>query len=632
MMNKWRIGIIGLLLITQTSFGQKVDTLELNGESYLVYPFKLSVGIHSDYYTVLDAKKSMKYRLKKYERELKNEMDINSVELEMLLHELSFEARGKSKSRKHLNGKFRRAARKNPYPLLEQRYTLNRDIIPSLDPIPDGKYVQLFDDFCMTDKKGGCQEETKRIAGYFSIKNNMLNGEAYWLNLNGDTLKSGVFKDGLKQGVWKLSVRRTQYTLNKKDAEMYVELGHPRMDTTVIICEYVNGAMTGHYRRYYSSKNPVEEGMLLEGEEIGEWIYREVTYEGFGRNKKRNRNNSLVTFRYTVANQDTINTKKPWIRKGLIETYGADYKIFDFSSRYDVQGPMLDLFEYAFEKEPDLDLEEEMSGSYGLDEYEDEFGDHQIEGGDYSHSSFQPMVFDGNREESFSRGYVIDSIGMIAKYDGVCEKIYPNGQLMVKYVFENGELEREDTIYWDNGKAHDVIHFIADSNQFERSIYDYTGKLYKQLVFDSLGDYVRTNFEHDDRKYVFLGGFKADDPVRGKYYFYDHNDTLLSELSEPLVVFRSWYKQDSSVLYNMEFDPNLREHKRYQYAATGAIVAYSEKTFGEGFESWTGKRTMKFGPLELKTTASGALYSGWLIDSIPQNNVNFAFNRFDVAS
>jgi len=37
--------------------------------------------------------------------------------------------------------------RKNPMPMLEQRYAMERDIIPCLDPIPDGRYIQYFDTF-----------------------------------------------------------------------------------------------------------------------------------------------------------------------------------------------------------------------------------------------------------------------------------------------------------------------------------------------------------------------------------------------------------------------------------------------------------------------------------------------------
>jgi hypothetical protein len=38
--------------------------------------------------------------------------------------------------------KFKKAIRNNPYPLLEKRYTMDKDIIPSLDKIPDGKYLR----------------------------------------------------------------------------------------------------------------------------------------------------------------------------------------------------------------------------------------------------------------------------------------------------------------------------------------------------------------------------------------------------------------------------------------------------------------------------------------------------------
>ncbi len=108
-----------------------------------------------------------------------------------------------------MNGKFKKAVRKNPFPLLEQRYTLESDIIPSLDVIPDGKYVQYFSGYFPIKKNGRLEFNETKVSGYFSIKNNMLEGDAIWFNVQGDTLKKGKFEKGLKVGEWYLENRKS---------------------------------------------------------------------------------------------------------------------------------------------------------------------------------------------------------------------------------------------------------------------------------------------------------------------------------------------------------------------------------------------------------------------------------------
>lgn len=629
--------ILFILLLASNVNAQKVDTMEINGEQYFVYPFKLSVSTHRDYYRVIDIESTIDFSFKQYRKEIEKQFgaDMNKKEFKKLMK--SYGKLQKMDDRKYLNGKFKKAARKNPYPLLEQKYNLSTDIVPSLDPIPDGKYVQLFEDFCITDAKGKCLPAEKIVAGYFSIKNNMLHGDAYWLNIKGDTLKSGRFENGLKVGEWRLEMRRVEYTISADGAKHYIDLGYPIADTGVLYTYYQNGAKTGYFKNYLSSQYPIEEGEYKEGDRVGEWIYRDITYTGRGKKKKRVRENELITMRYTLASSDTLVVKKPWIRSGLEDTYDADYEVFDFeTNKYELLDPPSDLYSIAFEKEPDLDMEEEAHGSYETDEYIDDYYYEMDEYGEYGYSYeysfYQPTVYDKQREKTFKRGYVIDSIGMIANYEGIYERYYPNGQLAFRYQFENGALVAEDTIFWDNGKPHDVIIYIADSNQYQRSVYDYSGKLYRQYSLDSLGDHIRVDYEYENIQYVYLDGFKAENPEYGDFYFYNHYDTLESELLEPLVVFKSWYKEDSSLLFNTYFDPNERYLLRHQHSVTGKPSTVSHKTFSETYESWTGKDSTSVGPIMLVTTASGALYDDeYYHDSVPQNNANFPYSRYDVA-
>ncbi len=633
-LNKYLVSIV--LLFCFSAAGQKVDTMTINGETYLVYPFKRENFVQNDYFRTIDLNEMLEFSYRHYRMEIFSEYgeELTLEEFKDLMKAINPRKMKHYDGRKYLGKKFIKAVRKNPYPLLEPRYLLNNDLTPSLDPIPDGKYVQLFEKFCVVDEKGRCSNEV-RIAGYFSIKNNLLDGEAYWLNMQGDTLKQGLFVNGLKEGEWRVEKRSTDYSLTEKNVDKYIERGFPDADTTIIICNYKNGSKTGNYQRYFSSKYPIEEGEYKDGKPVGEWVQRDIRYEGVGFRKKRNRDNNVITLRYSLAENDSIISKKPWIRNGLIDTYNADAIEFNFvSNDYVIPKPPSDLFHMAFEKDPDLDLEEESFSSHRIGMYDDSFDygydlDYLSEYG----SMYTPNVFDSKREDYFTRGYIIDSIGATANYEGVYESRYPNGQLAFRYEIQNGELLHEDTIFWENGEAHDVIIYDTDSNQYHRSIYDFYGKLFMKIAYDSLGDYKRVIYEFDNSQHATIDGLDAVRDPYSSYYLYDAYDTLDHELSEKLILFRSWFQYDSSRLYTTTYDPDSRTLYNQRHTVTGKISSSSKKTFGENYKNWNGIDSVSLGPLTLISTSSATAYDSdfYFFDTVPQKNVKYPYERFDVA-
>ena len=211
--------------------------------------------------------------------------------------------------------------------------------------------------------------------------------------------------------------------------------------------------------------------------------------------KTRLRKNDVITTQYELADEktDTLVVKKPWIRTNLIRPYRYDDFEFNFMSEYDIPSLPDYMYRMNIDKEEDLELEEEEYNSYGTDEYS-EIDLHapsmeriDWEGPSYS-SGYGSNIYDPNLDRYVSRGQMIDSIGMIARYKGSYIKRYPNGQVAYKFEFKDGAHVMEDTVFWDNGIEHDVVVYIPDSNHYQRSIYDYTGKLYQRTIYDSLGD------------------------------------------------------------------------------------------------------------------------------------------------
>lgn len=636
--------ILFLFCFGRSAISQKVDTLELNGEQYFVYPFKIRIDQHSAYFSAIKkenyssspAVDELDMMIEMASEELSNR---DKRELKRMLKKTGVYSRKMNRRyRDEYPRKFLKAVRQNPYPLLEPRYDLREDVIPSLDPIPDGKYVQLFEGFCLLDAKGECTYVEDKVAAYFTIKNNVLDGYACWLNLQGDTLKSGYFKDGLKDGVWRLEEHRIGYSISKSDIERYTELGAPDADTTIIIQEYSNGAEHGHYEYYVDSKYPLEEGEFTNGDRSGQWIFRKISYDYVGFKRIRNRNNEVITKSYTLSSdEDTAVVRVPWIRASLVRRYGYDNEKFNFMSFYELPSLPDNMYRINFEKEEDLDLEEESYLSYGMDEY-DEFGGHirrSIEDYDWggsSYGSYGKSMYDSKTDRYVERGYLIDSIGAIANYKGEYIRRYPNGQLAYKYVFEDGALVKEDTVFWDNGTPHDVIAFNADSNYYERYIYDYDGNLFKTLIYDTLGDFDKIQYEDDGVKYIYLDGLKAVIGNNSNFIRYDVYDTLDYELTEPLVLFQSWNLEDTTKLFCAAYDPNERLLSRVNYSILGDSAIVAKRMFTEDYSSWTGSNRYKIGNMELVTTCSGAIYEFETVDdTLPQRHVQKAYGDYDVA-
>lgn len=632
-------------------YAQDVDTLEINGVQYFVYPFDVEANNHSHYSNAqkddgLNGKLSYNFYREMMLDEMGEEMskkEFRKLKRQIKQFQSAFKGTefGGGKQSKYLNSKkFVNAIRANPYPFLQQRFQLNNDLTPMLDPIPDGKYVQLYEGFCLVDEKGNCDWINDRVAGYFTMKNNVLDGEATWIDIKGDTLKHGWFVNGIKHGEWKLERRSLEYVISEDQANLYIERGYPDLDTLTEYITFKDGAQIGPYRRFNNSKYPTEEGFYLNGKPSGTWIGRAIVYTGYGKDEKRIRNNELITSKITFESNDSLVAHPRWIRKDLVEIYGSDRDQFNFFPTYSRPELPRQMYEIAYEVEENLELEEELEGApYDMDFYEEEYDyydemafEESYYENSFGYDDYSAKAYDKNAEKYFSRGVLLDSIGARPRYAGVYEVRYENGQLAYRYVFENGVLVKEDTVFWDNGIPHDVITEVPDSNQYLRSIYDYDGKNYLDIVYDSLGDFVRIEKEYKVEEIFIIDGYEATDGGYGKYYFYNAFDTLNNEaMVDPTVLFRSWFKDDSTLLYNTVYHPKDHRLSVQAHSVLGSVMLDKEQNYSDDFESWTGKKRVRIGDLELQTTSSGSLYEYYEADSIPIRHIR-EDNIFNVAN
>ncbi len=632
-------------------WSQKIVKDTLNGELVFVYPFRNELKTNQNYWISLEKnKKPYSYKDFKYLDTL-SKAEFKAYKKRIKNYNLRYkkEAKRYKKKNKFLYTKgFKSTARKHPEAFIMANYDLNSDVKPILGNAPDGKYIQYFDTFYVIDLKGKYQPITKQISGIFYIKNNVLDGEAVWLNYNGDTLKHGIFKQGLKEGTWVNKEIYSKSRLTKKQADEFILTGKLKNDTLIEYISFVKGFQNGTYKKYRSSNYPVIEGYYTNNEKTGEWIEREPNYFFKGFEKIQDRDNQLITKRYTF-NADTSKTKEVIIRQQVI--YGSKYDtIFNFNYQYEPSISFKSLYQVARPKKIDYDLDEEKIESYdGGDEYYEEEGYYEGEGegedyedeymeeemyfdeyGDEGISEFEYRTYDYKTETSTPLAKLIDSLGVYLKFDGRYEVYYPNGQLMVRYDYKNNHLIKEDTLFWDNGKPLDVITFDADSNHYIETAYDYNGKLYKQIIFDEKGFFKRMGYALDRSLYATIDGLNLKAPQGSKFYFYDHLDTMAHVLNDSLLIFRSYSVENKNKLYSRSYIPKERKVIQDNYTITNKNVFHEEMIFNESFENFNGISHYQLNDLDIKTVKVGALNPYVFKDTIPQRLANFYYSSYDI--
>lgn len=673
------------LMATLASYGQKVDTIEINGEQVFVYPFKVEVaqsrfylsamigsgnftdqlsfedfqrqqrmnGIsdsenitREDFNSFIKALNSNTYRkFKKYYRPLfgplpsKEEFKRFVEVRDKGIYLMESEDDEKIFSSK----KFKKAVRKNPYPFLIQRQSLDYDLVPMLDPIPDGKYVQYYESFCMLQIDGSCEFTDDQIAGYFTMKDNKLDGEATWVNIKGDTIKHGFFKDGLKVEEW-THVRQSLGYFGIYEAEYFIEHKTYELEVEKSIVSFENGIPQGNYTEFSNGKT-IQEGQFEDGEKVGEWTsFWEFTDDEY----LEKYGGKLAVKEHFFLNDDDSLVVKPFlIRNGLLPSWDHDPDEFNFFSLHNL--PRLpSLYKPAFHVEENFELDEELYDDsfsemeyYGDEYYEgDYYGDEYYGEGSYDlmgyergywgESFFETRIYDNTDSKRKERGLIFDSLGAHPNFRKVYERYYSNGQLAFRYEFENGLLKEEPVIYWDNGKIHDKIEFIEDSNFYVRTVYDYDGKIFGTQQYDSSGRYQGKRDYVADMDTMEIDGLTIIQRKSRNSIRYDLPDsTLALGLDKETLLYKEWEKADTSRTSERSYYPETNLATFYNYNVLGDTLSKSERIYSDGFESWTGPRVQYAGPYSMHTLRSASLYEWSEVDSIPITMI-VKSGRYDV--
>lgn len=636
----------------------QVDSMQIQGEYFYIYPFRQDVQIMDEYYALIKDESFFKdYR--NYFKEFEGTFGFSVKEFETFkgdaLKKLNKRLKDKWKVYRkpsRINGparRFIRLARNNPEDLLYINYSMDKEVIPPFESIPNGKYVMLFEDLCMINDKGNCQPQENRVAAYFSIKNNALDGATVWMNLKGDTIKQGNFVNGLKEGLWTYNPieKPGNYgSLSKWSIKQYVKNGYFYLDSSYYTIEFKQGAYDGNFEAIGISKyGPFGSedlyGHYTSGKPSGDW---EIKSHYGGK----------VLMRMTYADPTNyVISHAPILRFQEIPRYGRfnEDTLFNFSpEEYDMMDVPSKLFEFNFHTDEELQLSDELFKSLDLEhaytsnyisrkKYPKRFTDRE----NYSAlSAYIQMVSDPNSDKVESRGFYIDSIGVKYMFDGTYEVFYPNGELFTRYEFKNGDLVLEGDLLWDNGKVYDHIEFVPDSNHYKRYIYDYDGRLYKEIVYDHYGDILDIIEEKIPEKEYFIDGLKvksknvhlgfpvSDDMADEYQYFDQHLEEII--LTEPTIISKRWQTfKDTSVLYERVVDPIERTYKYTFNGYDGTPYMFGQYDFSDDFSSFTGSSKYIIGNFTVERTFSGALKE-FENDTMGMRHMHNAFSDYDVAT
>lgn len=388
----------------------------------------------------------------------------------------------------------------------------NDNIPPVLDVLPDGKYIQYYAPLAYRD------EDTlkfirNKISAVFYVKNNKVNGPAYWFLFDDQTLfKTGSYLDGVRVGKWKMELfsEETKYKTKKRKT---TNNDYKEIDVNTVYrieVNYQNALKQGDQLKtkitYYKTPlvqkevihfvNNIEEGNYLfsengitmvtgsykNGKRVGDWYFydwhcnvstskEKVYLDGGERDlfssdqfsfkghmtKRDYRLSNRVLIEYHKINSERIYGKSVLLRGTSAKRLRSnDY----FSSD---------------ENDYDNDLDRKTPSMLNTN---------------YDHLFFLdiPLNINGVRRH-YNRQQRIDSLGYIFDYLEY-KRYYPNGQLVTKFKLENGCLLHEDTLFWSNGKIMNVIVFDSSKMQFNKTNFHMNGKLSSIETYDERGKFL----------------------------------------------------------------------------------------------------------------------------------------------
>lgn len=619
-----------LLAVSYAANGQQ-ETHVLNGKTYHVYPYQEELS-----YSI----RPFRYGVKQEEIIHRDSLNrsIVSTEVEAVKRYFKYP---KEKGFRKYKKTFIALRSDHPGVLLNFRIPLEQDITPTLEPLPDGEYVQFYRDIPYVDKENVLRYRNDQVAAVFSLKNNQLNGYAYWLTTLGDTIKAGHFLNGLKTGKWFYNeFSFTTYYISKPEVAKYLDGTYK--DTNTILVNYANGLLDGPYSNIIDG-DVMETGHYRNGEASGEWF--EYGYKIIREGYKTKWTDTLIVLRHYFIPEKEITAKTPIIRNQILDLSNIDRYDFDLESDNINTFQSFSSFYHLYEQkeEEGLELPEEKMHSYPGEDYGEgmiysDYGPSTIGNLDFSYSRNDRMFLINNKY--YTRSQLIDSIGYVFTFDKVYEEYHDNGQLKLRFEINDGKLVKEDTIFWDNGNPVSVINYLPETNQYEEKTFDYLNKLIYVNLYDSIGSFIKVmNQPAAKNKYRINNRVYTANSYES-FFSYDNMDTLEVPLVNPETLTESLWRFDSTQATLTIFDPATRTMTTDYFALNKELVDHSTATFSDDYESVIANEEYTVGDISAKTLINGSYYHNTerlfpgktLSDTVLNSRVKYWLRSYETTS
>jgi antitoxin component YwqK of YwqJK toxin-antitoxin module len=354
----------------------------------------------------------------------------------------------------------------NAYRLFEE------NIPPFIDSVPDGVYVRYYKDYPYAD--GDTLKFYKnRIATIFSVKNQYIDGNAYWFTLDKQQVyKSGKYEKGIRKGQWSLK----DFQPNLEDAyeikRFYrTDLEEPNANDALMQYREINNYPTG---KHTESLN------IINGNSY------EIYFDSILMQKNTDSSFEIYTWKIPPSNK-------------LFKAERANRQLIEKA----VNGPKVEIFEADFlnrnnaffthwrgtfvQIENVLKTRDEES--YYLNTYQDQIN--QYTGEIIDHREY---MFDFSEYESY---YKDSSPFVVYKKDKQKEKLEIFNKNKKK-IFSREEVDSTEVLKW-NKHYFDTIKSKVYKNYIERS-YDEKGTV---LTFH-LKSYIKSYYDEFNHAYVSL--------------------------------------------------------------------------------------------------------------------------------
>ena len=604
------------LAFTHTLFAQ-IETTEINGKSYLVYPMQFECQTYYDRGLIFVDKKEV------IKRDEMNEK-IVSVDVEPLsAKEKRYVLRSKKQYKKLVNNKqLIDLLASNKYILSSFYPKIDVEPTPALRALPDGDYVMYFRDIPYVKDRVLCYKNDI-VCAYFSIKNNKINGKSTWYQPNGLLALEGSYVDNEKDGEWKVNLFVDEeltsilYSMNKKSAKLY----ESSKDSIYQVYHFKNGLKQGEYK-IMNGNDLVLKGYFDKDEESGSWekygFKQEVIIGPKGDIRIKNLDEKYLSSRYTLEKHNP-RVKAPLLRGPVIpyfiqegSMYGNEYDSLVLTNTYSAdlteeESEFPDFSTFYVVYEPDtveLELKGETGSSY--EGYEDEayYGDEMYYDENYNANENYIYV----NKKQYTMNELIDSIGYRYLYSGIIEQYYSNGQLQYRMEIKDGKLLKEEPIYWDNGKIANEILFDADSNQYVQNFYDYNGINYYSIRYNAKGNAITKSVDVlgemctiDGKSYYRNWGYPT-------FYYSSDKDLVKNDtIRERVLINEEVFKADTSIAVQTWYYNWEKKLKKTGQNLMHEDVFFEEVQFSDDFKNVNVSNFLRFDNLELRGIQNGYL-------------------------